>query len=352
MERNTAWQHELAANGARAGERGVITDFGDPAGEARAAREAAVVVPLTESGLITASGADAAEFLNSQFTSDVAAVSPQHAQYTGYCNPKGRLLATMLLFHNGDTFCMVLPDELAAPVAQRLQKYVLRAKVKLAVATADFALLGVTGPQAAASLTASLASPSAHSFAATRVDAGIVLTLPGDRYLVVCQAAQASPAWASLSATMRPAGSNLWQLQTIRAGIATVTSATQEAFVPQMLALDAYGAISFQKGCYPGQEIVARMHYLGDLKRLLYYGRSSQEILAADQVVNAADGKTAGTVVNAAANENGGYDFLAVLQRDAIKTSTNETDPQLRTPAGHELSVISAASDLLARSGK
>ena len=107
-------------------------------------------MPLTDSGLISASGPDAAEFLNSQFTSDVSLVSPQHAQYTGYCNPKGRLLATMLLFREGDDFWLSLPAELAAPVAQRLQKYVLRAKVKLGVSNADLALFGVSGPQATA----------------------------------------------------------------------------------------------------------------------------------------------------------------------------------------------------------
>jgi folate-binding protein YgfZ len=349
MERITEWQHELATSGARIDDGGVTTDFGDPAGEARAAREAAVVVPLTDSGLISASGPDAAEFLNSQFTSDVSLVSPQHAQYTGYCNPKGRLLATMLLFREGDDFWLSLPAELAAPVAQRLQKYVLRAKVKLGVSNADLALFGVSGPQATAALTASLVQPPADSFATMREQATILITLPGDRYLIVCQADQASATWRKLSGKMRPAGSNWWQLQTIRAGIATVTSATQEAFVPQMLALDAYGAVSFEKGCYPGQEIVARMHYLGDLKRRLYYGHGSQKIVAGDQVVEADDDKSVGTVVNAAANGSSGYDVLAVLQRDSINANSGKTDAQLRTRGGHDLSIVSAVTDMLTR---
>ena len=345
MEWITEWQHDLAASGARIDDGGVITDFGDPAGEGRAAHEAAVVVPLTDSGLITASGPDAAEFLNSQFTSDVSLVSPQHAQYTGYCNPKGRLLATMLLFSEGDEFWLSLPAELATPIGQRLQKYVMRAKVKLGVSSADLALFGVSGPKAAAALTATLARPAAQSFAAIQEDADIVITLPGDRYLVVCQADQASATWQTLSGKMRPAGSNWWQLQTIRAGIATVTSTTQEAFVPQMLALDAYGAVSFEKGCYPGQEIVARMHYLGDLKRRLYYGHGKQSFVAGDQIVEAGDDKTVGTVVNAAANGSSGHDVLAVLQRDSIKTDT-----QLRTRGGHDLSIVSAVTDIFTRS--
>lgn len=346
MERITDWQHELAGSAARADDAGVIIDFGDPAGEAQAAREAAVVIPLTDSGLITAAGPDAVAFLNSQFTSDVAAVSSQHVQYTGYCNPKGRLLATMLLFRDGDAFCLGLPAELAVSVAQRLQKYVLRAKVKLAEATADYVQFGITGPQAAAALAASAATPAAHAFSAIRNDLGLVITLPGNRYLVVCQSRQAGATWRKLSGKMRPAGSNWWQLQTIRTGIATVTSATQEAFVPQMLALDAYGAVSFKKGCYPGQEIVARMHYLGDLKRRLYYGRSAKTLAAGDQIVDA-DGKTAGTVVNTATNENGSYEFLAVLQRDSIKTGM-----QLQTAGGDNLSVVSAVTDLFTRGGE
>ncbi|UCH47424.1 MAG: hypothetical protein JSU95_15300, partial [Betaproteobacteria bacterium] len=103
----------------------------------------------------------------------------------------------------------------------------------------------------------------------------------------------------------------------------------------------------FEKGCYPGQEIVARMHYLGDLKRRLYYGRGKQSLVAGDQVVDASDGKTVGTVVNAAANENNGYDFLAVLQRDSVKTGS-----QLCTAGGDELSVVTAVTDVFNRSGE
>ncbi|UCD70088.1 MAG: folate-binding protein YgfZ [Betaproteobacteria bacterium] len=345
----TEWQHELTASGARVGNGGLIVDFGDPCGEAQAACETAVVAPLTDFGLITAAGPDATEFLNSQFTSNVAALSAQHAQYSGYCNPKGRLLATMLLFREGDAFWLSLPAELAASVAQRLQKYVLRSKVMLASSNADLAMFGITGPQAAGALTALLAPPAERSFAAIREGTGSVITLPGDRYLVVCRAHQARTMWRTLSSKMRPAGSNWWQLQTIRAGIATVTSATQEAYVPQMLALDAYGAVSFDKGCYPGQEIVARMHYLGDLKRRLYYGHGNQNqtLVAGDQVVDARQGKPVGNVVNAAANENGGYDGLLVLQRDAI-----QADARLCTGQGHDLSVVCAATDIFNRGSK
>lgn len=352
MEQITDWEPELAADGARVDDGGVISDFGDPASEAQAAREAAVVVPLTDLGLITASGPDALEFLNSQFTSDVAAVSPQHAQYSGYCNPKGRLLATMLLFADDDAFWLSLPAGIAAPVADRLQKYVLRAKVELGLANADRTLFGITGPQAATALTASLAQPSSQPFAVLREHATMLITLPGDRYLIVCPTDQASATWRKLKSNIRPAGCNWWQLQTIRAGIATVTSATQEAFVPQMLALDAYDAVSFEKGCYPGQEIVARMHYLGDLKRRLYYGRSGHRIAAGDQVFEAGGGKTVGTVVNAAANEDGGYDLLAVLQRDAVNTASNKADSPLRTAGGEDLTVMTAVTDMLTRSDK
>ena len=338
MERLSDLHRILTGAGADIDESGVVTGFGAPVAESRAARESAVVIPLTGAGLIRVAGPDAATFLNSQLTSDVAAVSPECAQYTGYCTPKGRLLATMLLFIHDDSFWLWLPAGLAADIAQRLQKFVLRAKVKIELASSELAMFAVTGPKAIARLTEVVGAPLARDFETRQVNGILLVTLPGNRYLISCPADQASPTWLKLSARMRAAGWNWWQLQSIRTGIATITSATQEAFIPQMLGLDTYGGVSFTKGCYPGQEIVARTRYLGDLKRNLYYGQCKQPLAAGDVILEAGADSAAGVVTDAAENFAHGWEFLAVLQRDAVNRKA-----LLHTASGGVVTVLDRA---------
>lgn len=343
MESTSGWQPQLVASGARIDDTGVVMDFGDPDAEAEAAREAAVVVPLLGMASIKVSGVDAGTFLNSQLTSDVAVITPQHAQYSGYCTPKGRLLATMLVFSDGEAYWMMLPAELAEPVAGSLRRYVLRAKVNLQVSNCDPVLLGVTGPRAATLLAKALTPAGPQPFDSARQQDTLLITLPFNRYLVVSKAELATATWQALAAQLRPAGWNWWQLQTIRSGIATVTPATQEVFIPQMLALEAYDGVSFRKGCYPGQEIVARTHYLGALKRRLYYGRCRQSLVPGDAIVDASDGKTVGTVTNAAANDESGWDLLAVVQADVVEARLD-----LQTRDGTPLKIVAPATDILA----
>jgi len=320
MESVSDWHRTLADAGATIDASGVVTGFGDPAGERRAADESAIVVPLSACGLIRVTGPDAPDFLNSQLTSDVAVVSPHRAQYTGYCTPKGRLLATMLLFMRDEGWWLLLPACLATDIAQRLRKFVLRAKVKLEVASSEMAMFGVAGLQAQAAMKDTLGVVSAREFEVTQVNTLSVIALPGNRYLVACPADQAGPTWLELAARMRPAGWNAWQLQTIRAGVAAVTPVTQEAFIPQMVALDTYDGVSFSKGCYPGQEIVARTRYLGDLKRHLYYGQSSQPLAAGNAIVEDGTNANVGMVTDAAENAAGDWEFLAVIQREAVNS--------------------------------
>jgi folate-binding protein YgfZ len=338
MERISDWHHTLAAAGARIDDAGVVSDFGDPAAEAQASATSAVVVPLTGMGLISVCGADAGAFLDSQLTSKVSAVSPTQAQYSGYCTPKGRLLATMLIFMQGDCYWLTLPAELSSDVAQRLQKFILRAKVKVEVASSGLVMFGVTGSRSNATLTEVLGLPSERNFGVRQVTGLTLITLPGKRYLIACPAAQADSTWQHLSAHLRPAGWNAWQLQSIRSGIATVTSATQEAFIPQMLALDTYDAVSFTKGCYPGQEIVARTRYLGNLKRHLYHGHCEQPLAAGDALFEEAAGSAAGTVTNAAENSEHGWELLAVLQREAVSNGV-----PLRTAGGAAVTALMPA---------
>ncbi len=319
MDTTTNWNSQLAAYGARIDGNGLVSDFGDRTAELCALQDTAVLVPLTRTGVIEVSGEDAQSFLNTQLTSDVMQVTPSVAQYGGYCTPKGRLLATFLVCLRGSDYLLMLPREITESVAARLQRYVLRAKVKVAMASDRYALLGIAGPQSASLIARGLGQPSSHAMKVVVYGAASLVTLPGSRHLIVCGRDQVDELWNALSKQATPAGAAAWRLQCIRTGIATVTAATQEAFIPQMFGLEKFGGVSFEKGCYPGQEIVARTRYLGNLKRQLYYGSSDQSLAPGDAILNSGNGKTVGTVTDAAPAPEGGWEFLAVMQRVATE---------------------------------
>ncbi len=322
MDRITNWHSQLAAYGARVDSDGRVSDFGDRTAELLALGDTAVLVPLTHIGVIEVSGEDAQTFLNTQLTSDVTQVTPTAAQYSGYCTPKGRLLATFVVCLRGNNYLLVLPRDIAQSVAARLLRYVLRAKVKIEVASDRYTLLGLAGPQSGSSVAAGLGQPPSGEMEAVQHGDASLITLPGNRYLVICGGDQVDEQWNTLSAHATPAGAAVWELQGIRTGIATVTTATQAAFIPQMFGLEIFGGVSFEKGCYPGQEIVARTQYLGNLKRSLYYGRSDQLLAPGEAIVDTASGKTVGTVTNAAPAPDGAWEFLAVLRREALQQGT------------------------------
>jgi folate-binding protein YgfZ len=226
---------------------------------------------LDEVGLISFSGDDAVSFLQAQLTSDVAALGVDKTQYAGYCSPKGRLLATFLLWRFDDEIVLQLPAALRESIQNRLARYVLRSRVKIADATARYALFGLAGADALKALDAldARAPAALHDVGAT---AELRVTqLPVDRYLLLAPAERAPAlrgALDSVVATRQDSGH--WAALDVAAGIPVITAATQDAYVPQMVNLDLIGAVSYAKGCYPGQEIVARTHYLGRLKQRMY----------------------------------------------------------------------------------
>lgn len=310
------WNAFVAARGGSMN-AGAVQDFGAPDEELAASRDAAALVPLTDLGVLTVAGPEANAFLQKQLTSDVGQVSPGAAQLSGYCTPKGRLLATFLVVLHGEEYRLVLPRALACFVETRLRKYVLRSKVTITDSTAAVALLGVCGPDAQAVLSQVFPSPPRLPLEVAHYPLATVAVLPGDCFLLLGDPAHSDDLWGRLSPPARPAGVAAWHWRQIRAGVATVFPATQEVFLPQMLGLETYGAVSFQKGCYPGQEIVARSHYLGEVKRRLVRASSRRAARPGDSLLAGGD-QVAGTVVMAAPSPDGGWEMLAVVQRDAL----------------------------------
>jgi len=262
------------------------------------------IAKLERYGLLHAAGEDARAFLHAQLTNDIENLPPAKARYAGWCSAKGRLLATFLVMPYRGGFLLQLSRDLVPTVAKRLSMFILRSKVKLTDASGEWTQHAVWGEN------------GGEPLAVREQDGKITVTIERGRSLLLVPAAGAQvPASAS---------EDDWALAEVRAGRPLIEQPTQDQFVPQMVNLELAGGVDFHKGCYPGQEIVARAQYRGAVKRRMYHLRGAvlkpgQELYSDD-----APGQPSGMVVNAAGQES-----LAVLQTSAVEAKTPiRTQPQ------------------------
>ena len=274
------------------------------------------ITDLSHFGLIRVSGTDSRTFLQGQLTNDINAVTPELAQLSSYCSPKGRMLGSFWIFQRGDDLFLQLPRDRLEAIRKRLQMFVMRSQVTLADASGELARFGLAGDCAQALLPF---APAAEKASLTR-DELTVIRLPGDRprFEVVGPPDALTGVWPQMLTRAEQTGAGFWSLMDIRAGIPNVFEDTVEAFVPQMANLQLIGGVSFTKGCYTGQEVVARMQYLGKLKRRMYRARVAEGQPPARGAAvfspSCESGPGAGRIVDAAASPDGGYEVLAVLQ--------------------------------------
>lgn len=294
------------------------------------------VAPVTNLGLIAVAGEDAASFLHSQLTNDVEHLGTQEARLAGYCTPKGRLMATFLMWRDPDNIYLQLPRTIQAPLQKRLTMFVLRAKAKLRDAThedATGALIAVGGAKAADALVGHAGPLPDAPWRKLDGEAGAVIRLPDafgqPRYLWVTTPARAIGALPQLSETLALGGNAAWALSNIHAGLPQVTQPTQEQFVPQMINYELIGGVNFKKGCYPGQEIVARSQYLGKLKRRMALATLPDAAARAGDEVFASDdpSQPSGMIVNAAPNGQGGADALVEIKLAALEHEVRHGAP-------------------------
>jgi tRNA-modifying protein YgfZ len=296
-----------------------LPHFGDPQREFDAARSGAAVFPVTQFELLQFHGSDVPAFLQGQLTCDLDQVTAGQAQFGGYCTPQGRLLANFLLMSVPQGYLMYLPADVADSVAERLRKFILRSDVKIERGNAVRAL-GMAGPAAPALLQEGIGIPPQTRLAVEQNTRGVVLRLPGENFLVIAASREMAAIWDELAKSAVPAGADCWNWVQIHAGVPWITAATQDQFLPQMIGLDAIGGVSFDKGCYTGQEIVARTHYRGEVKRKLRLGRTSGGIRAGDALLAA--GQQCGTVLNVAPVPGDGTVLFAVVSEQADAQST------------------------------
>jgi folate-binding protein YgfZ len=313
---NQVWQDFLTAQGAYIND-GVVQHFGDAAAERIATRDGTVLCDLSQFGILRVSGEEAQGFLHNLFSSDVNALTPQQALPSSFNTAKGRALATFLIWRNPAEFFLHLPHSLLVPMQKKLTMYVLRAKVKIEDASDSIVCLGLSGANAAALLQQHFPALPQNPLDVVQHEESSLIRLGADRFQINTAPQHASTLWQKLSTEARPVGSPCWDWLNIRAGIPVILPQTQEAFVPQMANLDLIGAVNFKKGCYPGQEIVARMQYLGKNKRRMYLAHVDGDVApqAGDQLFSMEmDSQSCGIVANAQPAPGGGSDVLAVIQ--------------------------------------
>ncbi len=313
------WKEFLINAGAEFDDGRVVT-FGNPEREKRMSTTGSILCDLSHMGLISAYGDDAETFLQGQSSNDVSQVSGSRSQLSSYCSPKGRMLANFRLFKRGETYYLRMPRELIEPVLQRLRMFVLMSKVTLEDADDALVRFGFSGPEAEAELSQALGTPPADDDAVVQIGEVTVIRIPGPhpRFELYGELEPMKKLWDKLNVHAAPVGASPWALLDILAGIPTVYSQTSEAFVPQMANMELVNGVSFKKGCYPGQEVVARMQYLGKLKRRMYrlHMDSNEAPKPGDDLFDANDEseQSAGKIVDAQPHPDGGIAALAVVQ--------------------------------------
>ena len=256
---------------------------------------------LSDWGVIRAQGADAASFLHSQLTQDFALLDRDHARLAGFCTAKGRLLATMVGWRGGeDEILLALPAETLAATLKRLSMFVLRAKCKLGDASGEFAVYGLLG------------TPAAEAWTLMREDDAVQIALPGAGRALRVQPADAP---APAGATTTP---DEWAAAEAEAGMAWVRGATVESFVPQMINFEVLGGVSFKKGCYPGQEIVARSQYRGTLKRRLQVFETDAPAAIGQEIFHSADPEQPAGIVAGSGSRDGRTWIAAEIKLAAL----------------------------------
>jgi folate-binding protein YgfZ len=326
------WNDYLASQGARHSpdDTSQTTDFGQAMSVTDLA--AGFVAVVSDLGTIAVTGEDAASFLHNQLTNDVEHLGSGEVRLAGYCSPKGRLQATFVMWRDAESIYLQLPRQLQPALQKRLTMFVLRAKAKLSDAGTGKVVLGLGGAAAPTALRQHFDDLPEAPYRKVDTLLGTLVRVAdafgAPRYEWILSSADAVAVLPALRTALALGGNQAWELSAIRAGVPQITTRTQEQFVPQMINFELLGGVNFKKGCYPGQEIVARSQYLGKLKRRTALVTiddiaNPDNVQAGAEVFALSDpGQPCGMVVNAAPNGVGGVDALVEMKLAALEEGT------------------------------
>lgn len=323
---NTNWAKLLSSQNAVL-ENDTVLNFGLSLEDEQLAFSDIVIADLSHYSIIEASGDDVIDFLQGQLTNDIKLVTENSGQLNAYCNPKGRILANFRIFKRGESIFLRLRSDISEATLKRLRMFIMRSKVELTDRSNDLVRMGVAGLNATKTLKDLFSQLPQNTDESSTENELTIIKLAGNtpRFEIHGPFEQISEIWNKLNPNAVMVGQNSWNLLTIRAGIPEIVSETIEDFVPQMVNLQAINSLSFTKGCYPGQEVVARMHYLGKLKRRLFIAMVDSENLplSGESIMTSDENQQkVGEIVTASFSSENKVELLAVLQ---IEKAENET---------------------------
>jgi len=277
-------------------------------------------INLSHLGVIRITGDDKQTFLQGQLTNDTRNIDKGKSQLSSFCTAKGRMLASFRILQQDDAWYLILPLNRLEPVLKRLKMFVLRADVSLEDVSDDFILIGLLGDCIQEYM--EIALPQARDEVIQHNNLSFVRVEDiSPRYIVLGQFDAMHSLWQKLDNAI-PVSTSQWRLYDIRAAIPSVYDETAEAFIPQMTNLQLLNGVSFTKGCYTGQEVVARMQYLGKLKRRMYpvSFQTDKDVKPGDDIYSGASqsGQGAGKLVDVVRTGSNQYEALAVLEINSI----------------------------------
>lgn len=325
----TTWYQQLAEH---ISQQGVTVDpatglhFPHPWSFAPALQQgAACIAELGSLGVLQVSGEERKKFQQGQLSCDVAAVSPSHASLGTYCNLKGRAYCSFILTDDDSQSLLIMDQPLVETTQNLLHKYIVFSKAEMADQTARWQVLGLTGEDWKNRLQQSFSQIPETPFASAWEDHRAIIALPSEahqpRWLMLADAEEPSAVLNLLDQTETWISENLWQLSEIRSGLAQITPALSEQFIPLELNFDQLNGVSFSKGCYTGQEIIARLHYRGKSKHQLFRVAGEADALPdpLDSVI--LEGKSVGQLVNTAWADANRFEALAILRDKACESA-------------------------------
>lgn len=274
----------------------------------------ATLSPLSSFAVLAISGDDRHDFLHGQFINDLKLIESLSAQLSAWCNAKGQVITNFIIINTGISYLLIFKEELKDYVQKRLTMFVLRSDVKVEDISESSPLIGIANINDLSALTKNVPHNSGDI---TATDGLIIVSHPDNsgRYLITGNIETLINNVPNLD--IKLSNDSTWELLDILSGLPWITQATQEQFLPQMLNLDALKGLSYQKGCYPGQEVVARLHYRGEVKKRVHIIRSEHELTIGENITSSES--KIGTIINSV-NQSGGQNYgLAVLELDKIE---------------------------------
>ncbi len=334
---NNDWKNFLQNNGAKQGDNGLFA-FNPPYSDYQNAKDNDCICDLSYFSTVVIAGADANEFLQGQFTNDVNKVDENNSQLSGFCNNKGRMIANYRLFQHQSNYFISLRNDLVERSINHLQNYVLRAEVGIQDISEQLIHIGISGKNAETLLTSYIDNLNSTVDSVSSNDNYIAIRIAGStpRYEIFCSFEHAVKLWEDIAAKTKIVNSDYWNYLNIKNGLPLIDSVTSEAFVPQMANMELINGISFEKGCYTGQEIVARTHFLGKQKRRTYRINitSESEPKVGEQLATetSTENQYTGTLVTLYTIAKNKYEALAVIQiksAEEAKLKLKESDAEI-----------------------